>query len=47
MVIKTLPFNAGDAGTIPGWGRKVQHAPLPKKTKTENRNDNVTNSIKT
>ena len=24
-VIKNLPFNAGDAGSIPGWGIKIPH----------------------
>jgi len=25
-VIKNLPSNAGDMGSIPGWGTKIQHA---------------------
>ena len=25
-VIKNLPCNAGDAGSIPGWGTKIPHA---------------------
>ena len=24
-VVKNLPFNAGDVGSIPGWGTKVPH----------------------
>ena len=26
----TLPFNAGGAGSIPGWGAKIPHALRPK-----------------
>ena len=29
-VVKTLPSNAGGAGSIPGWGAKVPHASGPK-----------------
>ena len=29
-VIKTSPSNAGDAGSIPGWGAKIPHASWPK-----------------
>ena len=25
-VVKNLPSNAGDAGSIPGWGTKIPHA---------------------
>ena len=25
-VVKNPPFNAGDTGSIPGWGTKVPHA---------------------
>ena len=25
-VVKTLPFNAGGVGSIPGWGAKIPHA---------------------
>ena len=25
-VAKNLPFNAGDAGSAPGWGTKIPHA---------------------
>ena len=25
-VVKTLPCNAGDGGSIPGWGSKIPHA---------------------
>ena len=34
-VVKTLPSNAGDVGSIPGWGDKIPHASGAKKTKTE------------
>ena len=36
-VVKTSPFNAGDIGSIPGWGTKSLHAFWPKipKHKTE------------
>ena len=40
---KTLPSSAGSAGSIPGWGAKN---PRRQKTKTENRKNIVTNSIK-
>ena len=29
-VVKTLPFNAGGLGLIPGWGAKSPHASRPK-----------------
>ena len=25
-VLRNSPFNAGDAGSIPGWGTKIPHA---------------------
>ena len=25
-VLKNLPYNAGDVGSIPGWGAKISHA---------------------
>ena len=28
-VIKNLPSNAGDMGSIPGWGTKISHAAKP------------------
>ena len=36
-VIKTLPSNAGGAGSIPGWRPKILHVSGPKKSnhKTE------------
>ena len=47
-MVKTLPSNnAGGAGLIPGQGTKIPHALRPKKTKTENKCNIVTNSIKT
>ena len=27
LVVQSLPFNAGDAGSIPGRGTKILHAP--------------------
>ena len=33
-VVKTSPSDAGNVGSIPGWGAKIQHASWPKKTKT-------------
>ena len=45
------PFTSstGAAGSVPGQGVKISGAswPLSQKTKTENRNNTVTNSIKT
>ena len=32
-VVKTSPSNAGGAGSIPGQGAKMPHAPQPKKPK--------------
>ena len=32
-VVKTPPFNAENAGSIPGWGTKIPHASQPEKTK--------------
>ena len=32
-VVKTLPSNAGGAGSIPGLGAKIPHASRPKKPK--------------
>ena len=32
-MVKTLPSNAGDAGSIPGQGAKIPRASRPKKTK--------------
>ena len=47
-MVKTLPSNAGGAGSILGWGAKIPHALRPKKPKhKKNRSNIVTNSIKT
>ena len=27
LVVQSLPFNAGDVSSIPGWGTKILHAP--------------------
>ena len=45
-VCKTSPSNARHEGSNPGWGAKIPHT-LRSKTKTENRNNIVTNLIKT
>ena len=29
-VVKTLPSNAGDRGSIPCWGTKISHGSMPK-----------------
>ena len=47
VVIKTSPSNAGGAGSIPGRGAKISHASWPKKPNHKNKNNIVTNSIKT
>ena len=44
--VKTSPSNAGAAGLIPGQEAKILHA-LCQKTKTQNRSNIVTNSIRT
>ena len=31
LVVKSLPFSAEDAGSIPGWRAKIPHASQPKK----------------
>ena len=43
--VKTLPSNAGDAGSIPGQGAKIPHCFVDKKPK--GRSNVVTNPIKT
>ena len=45
-MVKTSPSSAGGAGSIPGRGAKIPHASR-QKTKTLNRSNIVTNSIKT
>ena len=30
-MVKTLPFNSGGVGSIPGPGAKIPHASMPKK----------------
>ncbi len=48
-VVKTSPSDAGRwgrvRGSIPDWELR-SHMPCSQNTKTENRNNNVTNSIK-
>ena len=49
-VVKISLSNAGGAGSIPGQGTKVPHAPGSKKKKNikkKNRSNTVANSIKT
>ena len=45
-VIKTLPSNAGCAGSIPGTATKIPHASWPK-NQSMKQNNIVTNSVKT
>ena len=48
LAVKTLPSNAGDAGSIPGWGAKILYVSQPEKQNIKNnRTNTVTNSIKT
>ena len=42
-VVKTLPSNAGGAGSIPGQGEKIPHASWPQNVKQKQHI--VTNSI--
>ena len=44
-MVKTLPSNAGAAGSIPGEEAKIPRA-SGQKTKMQNRSNIVTNSIK-
>ena len=44
-MVETLPSKAEDVSLIPGWGAKILHALWPK-TKTQNRSNIVTKSIK-
>ena len=46
-VVKTLPSNAGGAGSIPGQGAKITYASGPKNQNIKERSSIVTNSIKT
>ena len=46
-VIKTSPSNSEGVGSIPGQGAKIPHSSWPRKKKTYNRSNTVTNSIKT
>ena len=45
-VVGTSPSKAKGVSSIPGWGTKIPHELRPK-TRTQNRNNVVTNSIKT
>ena len=47
-MVNNSPSNEGSAGVIPDWEAKIPHVPPgQKKTKTQNRNNIVTNSINT
>ena len=46
-VVKTLPSNAGGAGSIPCRGAKIPHALGAKKSKHKGRSNFVTDSMKT
>ena len=47
-MVKTLPLNAGGAGSSPGRGAKILHVSQPEKQNIKNnRTNTVTNSIKT
>ena len=46
-MVKTRLYNAEDVGLIPGQGAKIPYASWAKNTKTENRSNVMTNSIKT
>ena len=45
LVVKTLPSNAGNKGSIPGWGAMSPHVLWPKSKK--HKIETITNSIKT
>ena len=49
--VQASSSKAGGASLIPGWGTKISQALWPKekkkKNRTENRNNIITNSIKT
>ena len=45
-VVKTLPSNAGDVGSIPGWGDKIPHASGAKKPKQRQYCDKFSKDLK-
>ena len=45
-MVKTLPYNAGGLGSIPGQGANILHALQPKKQNINNKNNTAINSIK-
>ena len=45
--VKTSPSSAGGAGSVPDVGAKIPHTSWPKNQNVNNRNNIVTNSIKT
>jgi len=46
-VVKTSSSNAGGVGLIPAWGVKIPHASWPEKQNITNRNNIVTDLMKT
>ena len=36
-MVKTLPSNAGDAGSFPEWGAEIPYASWPKEQNIKNR----------
>jgi len=46
-VVKTLPSNIGDIGSVPTQGAKIPHALWPKNKNINNRRNTVTNLTKT
>ena len=45
-MVKTLPSNAGDVGSIPGWGDKIPHASGAKKPKQRQYCDKFSKDLK-
>ena len=46
-MVKTSSSNAGGVGLIPAWGVKIPHASWPEKQNITNRNNIVTDLMKT
>ena len=45
-VVKTLPFNAGSVGSIPGWEAKTPHSSWPKNIKQNQHCDKFNEDFK-
>ena len=45
-VVKTLPFNAGSVGSIPGWEAKTPHTSWPKNIKQNQHCDKFNEDFK-